>query len=67
MTKFVVLISPSFGYYKMQESEALGKSLSSQLGFPDGSDGKESAWNAGDLGLNSGLGKSTREGNGYSL
>ena len=51
----------------MQESEALGKSLSSQLGFPDGSDGKESAWNAGDLGLNSGLGKSTREGNGYSL
>ena len=28
------------------------------LGFPGGSDGKESACNAGDLGLNPGLGRS---------
>ena len=32
------------------------------LGFPDGSDGKESACNAGDLGWISGLGKSPAEG-----
>ena len=34
------------------------------LGFPGGSDGKESACNAGDLGLIPGLGRSPREGNG---
>ena len=32
--------------------------------FPGGSDGKESACNAGDLGLIPGLGKSPGEGNG---
>ena len=32
--------------------------------FSDGSDSKESACNAGDLGSTSGLGKSLREGNG---
>ena len=31
-------------------------------GFPDGSDGKESACNAGDLGLISGLGRSLEKG-----
>ena len=36
------------------------------LGFPDGSAGKESACNAGDLGLTPGLGRS-EEGNGYPL
>ena len=36
-------------------------------GFPGGSDGKESAWNAGDLGLFPGLGRSPREGSGYPL
>ena len=35
--------------------------------FPGGSDGKASAYNAGDLGLISGLGKSPGEGNGYPL
>ena len=35
------------------------------LGFPVGSDGKESAWNAGDLGLIPGLGRFPGEGNGY--
>ena len=32
-------------------------------GFPSGSDGKESACNAGDLSLTPGLGRSPREGN----
>ena len=37
------------------------------LGFPCGSAGKESASDAGDLGLLSGLGKSPGEGKGYPL
>ena len=37
------------------------------LGFPGGSGGKESACNAGDLGLIPGLGRSLGEGNGYLL
>ena len=36
-------------------------------GFPGGSDGKESACNAGDLGLIPGLGRSPGEGNSYPL
>ena len=35
------------------------------LGFPGGSDNKESACNAGDLGLTPGSGRSLGEGNGY--
>ena len=35
--------------------------------FPGGSDGKESAFNVGDTGLISGLGRSPGEGNGYPL
>ena len=35
--------------------------------FPDGSAGKESACNAGDLGLIPGLGRSPGEGKGYPL
>ena len=35
------------------------------MGFPGGSDGKEFACNAGDLGLMPGLGRSPGEGNGY--
>ena len=35
------------------------------LGFPGGSVGKESACNAGDLGLIPGLGRSPGEGKGY--
>ena len=35
------------------------------LGFPQGSDGKESARNAGDPGLIPGLGRSPEEGNNY--
>ena len=37
------------------------------MGFPCGSVGKESACNAGDLGLIPGLGRSPGEGKGYSL
>ena len=37
------------------------------FGFPGGSDGKESACKAGDLGLISGLDRSPREGNGNPL
>ena len=45
----------------------IGNTLFSQLGFLDGSDGKESACNAGDLGSIPGLGRCPGEGNGYSL
>ena len=38
-----------------------------EKGFPGGSDGKESACNAEDLGLIPGLGRSLGEGNGYPL
>ena len=37
------------------------------MGFPGGSDGKESACNARDLSLISGLGRAPGEGNGYPL
>jgi len=37
------------------------------LGFPGGSDGKESAWSKGDLGLIPGLGGSSGEGNSFPL
>ena len=37
------------------------------MGFPGGSDGKESAYNAGDPGSISGLGRSPEEENGYPL
>ena len=37
------------------------------LGFPGGSDGKESTCNAGDLGLIPWLGRSPEEGSGYPL
>ena len=37
------------------------------VGFPGGSNGKESTGNAGDLGLTPRLGRSPGEGNGYPL
>ena len=37
------------------------------MGFPGGSDGKESACKAGDPGLIAGSGRSPGEGNGYPL
>ena len=41
--------------------------LSGSLGFPSGSDGKESTCNVGDLGLILGLGRSSGEGKGNPL
>ena len=41
--------------------------LLDKLGFPDGSDSKESACNAGDPGLIPGLGRSPGEGSGNPL
>ena len=41
--------------------------LSSSVGFPDDSAGKESSCSMGDLGLIPGLGRSPGEGNGYPL
>ena len=41
--------------------------LSKKMGFPDGSDGKESACNVGDPGSIPGLGRVPGEGNGYPL
>ena len=37
------------------------------MGFPGGSDGKDSTCNVGDLGLLPGLGRSPGEGKGYPL
>ena len=37
------------------------------MGFPGVSDGKESAYNVGDLGSIPGIGRSPGEGNGYPL
>ena len=41
--------------------------LPCKAGFPDGSDGKESPYNAGDPDLILGSGRSSGEGNGYPL
>ena len=41
------------------------KYIHGTMGFPGGSDSKESIYNAGDLGSISGLGRSPREGNSY--
>ena len=47
--------------------EGIGYPLPVFLGFPCGSAGKESAYNAGDLGSIPGLGRSPGEGNGNPL
>ena len=41
--------------------------ITTLMGFPGGTDSKESAWNAGELGLIPGSGRSTGEGNGNPL
>ena len=45
----------------------LGRSFNGHLGFPAGSVSKESAHNAGDLGLIPGVGRASGEGNGNPL
>ena len=47
--------------------EVLLKIFIDAMGIPGGSDGKESVCNAGDLGFIPGSGRSTGEGNGYSV
>ena len=58
-------------YIYQQESLYLWNPFSKMylihLGFPGGSEGKESVCNAGDLGSISGSGRSPGEGNGYPL
>ena len=49
-------------------SKCLGWNVEASIkGLPDSSVGKESTWNAGDLGSIPGLGKSPGQGKGYSL
>ena len=45
----------------------IGNSTAVYVGFSGDSDSKESAWNAGDLSLIPGSGRSPREGNGNPL
>ena len=61
--KFHGLYSP-WGHKELDIIEQLSLSL---LGFPGGSDGKESACNVGDLSSIPGLGRCPGEGNGIPL
>ena len=59
-----------FGVIKLQETrkeKSIFGTLSCPLDFPGGSDGKASAYNAGDLGSIPGSGRSPGEGNGNPL
>ena len=49
------------------ESQRVGQTERLSLHFPGGSDSKEFACNAGDLGSIPGLGRSSGEGEGYPL
>ena len=63
-------ISCGCGRYRFFNLSYLGSLLRKcniTYGFPGGSAGKESACNAGDLGLIPGLGRSPGEGKGYPL
>ena len=53
--------------FRNSSPELLAYCLKSDMGFPSGSDSKESTYNAGDLGLIPGLGRSPGEGNGNPL
>ena len=55
------LILSHFAYFQITHQ------FNTILGFSDGSDGKESAYNAGDVGLVPGSGVSPGEGNGKSF
>ena len=59
-------MGPKIGYVKPGGDSTLQPGRE-QLGFPGGSDGKEPACNAGDLGLILGLGRSPGGGNGNPL
>ena len=53
--------------FNKRKLKVVVKAIFGTLGFPDGSDSKESACNAGDPGLICGSGRFPGEGNGYSL
>ena len=53
--------------YGVAQSRTRLKRLSSSMGFPGGSAGKESTCNAGDLGSSPGSGRFPGEGIGYPL
>ena len=57
------VIHCSVSIYKFKLNLPINSAFSA-WGFPGGSDGKESAWNAGDPGLTPGLGRFPEEGNG---
>ena len=59
----ITLILPESGIF----SSSIPNSRPLRLGFPGGSDGKESACDGGDLGSIPGLGSSPGEGKGYPL
>ena len=52
---------------KLNKIKNFDSSVTHSWGFPGGSDGKESAYNVGDLGSIPGFGRSPGEGNGYPL
>ena len=54
-------------FYTVIAQRKLTLNFSKTLAFPGGSDGKEFACNAGDLGLTPGSGRSPGEGNGNPL
>ena len=54
-------------FYTVIAQRKLTLKFSKILAFPGGSDGKEFACNAGDLGLIPGLGRSPGDGKGYPL
>jgi len=58
---------PSGLVWDHKESDTTELLTLSLWGFPGGSEGEESARNAGDLGSVPGWGRSPREGNGYPL
>ena len=62
-----VYINVVISTIKKTNTHITGKVLSQFLGFPDSSVDKESACNAGDLGLIPGLGTSPGERKGYPL
>ena len=63
----VVCRSKEWVWLKKKKERCNIKLVTSSLGSPGGSDSKESACNAGDLGSIPRLGRSPEEGNGYPL
>ena len=67
MTLLIIQIIQSMSSTSLDDAELFIRSISGFVGFPGGSDGKESACNAGDLGSNPRSGRSPGGGNSYPL